>query len=219
MHVLFYTIRFTISSKIACIMSYRQLTFSDHAAMTQVLAQSFEEDPLISYILPNQKTRVKTVAKFFRAMGKLAIRNGFAFGVSEPLEGVAFWNFPNKSMSASPKDLLMFLPLLFSYYPIGAQRARAVFRQTEVNHKKYASEPHFYLDNLGVLASARGKGLSSKLIRPFLEMADEQKVIAYTDTVTKSNVPFYEHFGFECVEESFIQETGITVYALKRPIQ
>jgi len=200
--------------------NYRLLTLSDLDAMSQVLAQSFAEDPLVSFILPNAKTRVQTIAKFFRAMGRLNIRNQQAFGISDPLEGVAVWVSPNKpDTSASPKDLLTFIPLLFSAYPFGARKARAVFRQIEAHHKKYASEPHFYLDNLGVLASARGKGLSSKLIRPFLEMADSQKVSAYTDTVTKSNVPLYEHFGFQCVEASLIAGTGITVYALLRPIQ
>ena len=199
---------------------YRLLTLADLEPMAQVLATSFEEDPLVAFIVPNKKTRVKTVAKFFRAMGRLNIQNKLAFGVSDPLEGVAGWNFPDKpNISATPKDLLAFLPLLFSAYPFGAQRARAVFKQLDAMHKKYASEPHFYLDNLGVLPSARGKGLSSRLIRPFLQMADAQKVIAYTDTVTRSNVPLYEHFGFQCVEETFIPETGITVFALRRPIQ
>ncbi len=196
---------------------YRQLTFSDLEPMAQVLARSFEKDPLVSFILPNAKTRVKTVAKFFRAMGRLNIRAGSAFGIGEPLQGVAVWSFPNKpEASASPKDLLTFLPVLFSPYPIGVRRARAVLGQIDTNHKKHASEPHFYLDNLGVLASARGKGLSSKLIRPFLQMADEQKVIAYTDTVTDVNVPLYQHFGFELVEENFIPSAGITTYALRR---
>jgi len=49
-------------------------------------------------------------------------------------------------------------------------------------------------------------------------MADSQKVIAYTDTVTRENVPLYEHFGFKCVEENHIASTGITVFALRRPI-
>lgn len=196
---------------------YRQLTPSDLEPMAQVLARSFEKDPLVSFILPNAKTRVKTVAKFFRAMGRLNIRAGSAFGIGEPLQGVAVWSFPNKpEASASLKDLLTFLPVLFSPYPIGVRRARAVLGQIDANHKKYASEPHFYLDNLGVLASARGKGLSSKLIRPFMQMADEQKVIAYTDTVTDVNVPLYQHFGFELVEENFIASAGITTYALRR---
>ena len=80
-----------------------------------------------------------------------------------------------------------------------------------------AGEPHFYLDNMGVVPSAQGQGLSSKLIRPFLEIADAQRVIMYTETVTRSNVPRYEHFGFQCVEESAIAGTGITVWALRRP--
>ncbi len=196
---------------------HRQLTLSDLEPMAQVLAQAFSEDPLVSFILPNPKTRVKTVAKFFRAMGRLNIRAGCAFGVGDPLEGVAVWNFPDKpEASATPKDLLFFLPVLFSSYIIGARQARPIFHQIDINHKKYASEPHFYLDNLGVLASARGKGFSSKLICPFLQMADEQKVISYTDTVTRSNVPLYQHFGFELVEENPVTGTGITVYALRR---
>lgn len=199
-------------------LKYRQLSLSDLEAMTQVFAQSFEEDPLVSFILPNSKTRLKTASKFFRAVGRLAIQNEQAFGVGEPLQAAAIWNFPNQNLSAKPKDLIAFLPLLFSYYPIGARKAKAIFKQIEANHKKHASQPHFYLDNLGVLASSRGQGLSSQLLGPFLEMADQQGVSAYTDTVTKSNVALYEHFGFACVEENFIEETGITVYALlKRP--
>ncbi len=198
---------------------YRQLAPSDIEPMAQALANAFSEDPLVSFILPNAKTRVKTIAKFFRAMGRLNIRAGSAFGIGEPLQGVAVWSFPNKpEASVTPKDLLTFLPVLFSSYTIGVRKARAILGQIDANHKKHASEPHFYLDNLGVLASARGQGLSSKLIHPFLEMADSQRVIAYTDTVTKSNVPLYQHFGFELVEENRIADTGITTYALRRPI-
>ena len=70
-----------------------------------------------------------------------------------------------------------------------------------------------------MLPAARGRGWSSKLIRPFLTMADSQKTIVYTDTFTRSNVALYEHFGFQCVEESAISDTGLTVWALRRPIQ
>jgi ribosomal protein S18 acetylase RimI-like enzyme len=196
---------------------YRRLTLADLEPMAQVLAQSFANDPLVAFILPNAKTRVRTVAGFFRAMGRLNIRAGCAFGVSDPLEGVAVWSLPGKSSSsAGLKDLFGFVPVLFSSYAPGVRRARAILNQIDSNHKKHAPGPHFYLDNIGVLASARGRGLSSKLIRPFLQMADEQQVPAYTDTVTQSNVPLYEHFGFECVERNPIDGTGITVYALKR---
>lgn len=200
-------------------LEYRQLTLSDVEAAAQVIAQSFMQDPLISFVLPFKATRQKTLLKFFRAYGEMSIKNDRGFGVGDPLQGIAYWKFPEqKSMSISVRSLGNFLPLLFTLYPIGTFRAKKITEQIDRLHAKHASEPHFYLDNLGVAPSAQGRGLSSKLIRPFLTMADEQKVIAYTDTVTKSNVPFYEHFGFECVETSEIANTGITVYALRRPI-
>ena len=198
---------------------YRQLNISDVEAAAQVITRSFMEDPLISFVLPFKVTRQKTLLKFFRAYGEMSIKNGRGFGAGDPLQGVAYWKFPEqKSMSISVKSLGKFLPLLFTLYPIGTFRARKITEQIDLLNAKHADEPHFYLDNLGVTPSAQGRGLSSKLIRPFLSMADEQKVIAYTDTVTESNVPFYEHFGFECVETSKVANTGITVYALRRPI-
>jgi GNAT superfamily N-acetyltransferase len=197
---------------------YRILNLSDVDAAAQVVSQAFVDDPLTSFMFPTKSTRLKTLHTFSRIYGDINIRNGRGYGVGEPLQGVAFWNFPTQEdVSMSINSLGKFLPLLFSMYPIGYWRARAILNRIETLHQKHAAEPHFYLDNLAVLPSARGQGLASKLIRPILEMADAQKSVAYTDTVTQANVPLYEHFGFQCVEASPVDGTGITVYALRRP--
>lgn len=198
---------------------YRKLTLSDADAAARVISQAFVDDPLISFMLPIKATRVKTLYKFFVVYGEINIKNGRGYGVGEPLQGVAFWKFPTQeNLSVSVKSLGKFLSLLLTMYPIGYFRARAILDRLETLHNKYAAQPHFYLDNLAVLPSARGQGLASKLIRPMLVMADAQKSMAYTDTVTESNVPLYEHFGFQCVETSPVGNTGITVYALRRPV-
>lgn len=196
----------------------RLLTFSDVEQAAQVISQAFINDPLISFVLPFRRTRVKTLYKFFRAYGEVNIKNNRGYGFGEPLQGVAYWKSPNQdNLSISVKSLTLFLPLLFTFYPIGYFRAKAIFQKIDELHKNYADEPHYYLDNIGVIPIAQGKGVSSKLIRPILEMADSQKVITYTDTVTQSNAALYEHFGFQCMEESSIANTGITVWALRRP--
>jgi ribosomal protein S18 acetylase RimI-like enzyme len=197
---------------------FRLLTLSDVGQAADVVSQAFIDDPLCTFMLPFRRTRVETLYKFFRAYGEVNIKNNRGYGSGEPLQGVAYWNFPNQAdLSISIRSLTIFLPLLFTMYPVGYFRAKKVIQQTDELHKKYASEPHFYLDNIGVLPTARGKGVSSKLIRPILEMADSQKLLAYTDTVTRSNVALYEHFGFQCVAESPISGTSITVWALRRP--
>jgi GNAT superfamily N-acetyltransferase len=168
-------------------------------------------------MLPSQRSRVRTLLKFFRAYGMVNIKNQRGYGAGEPLQGVAYWKSPRQEdLSISVKSLSIFIPLLFTDYPIGYFRARAALGQIDALHEKHAGEPHYYLDNLGVVPEARGQGLSSRLIRPFLEKADAEKAITYTDTVTRANVALYEHFGFRCVEESAVGGTGITIWALRR---
>lgn len=199
---------------------YRLLNLSDVEQAADVLSQAFVDDPLSAFLLPFKRSRIKTLHKFFRAYGEVNIKNQRGYGAGEPLQGVAYWISPNQAdLSISIKSLSIFVPLLFTFYPIGYIRARAILKQIDALHQKYASEPHFYLDNIGVLPSARGMGMSSKLIRPILEKADAEKVSVYTDTVTRSNVAFYEHFGFQCLEESTIASTGITIWALRRSIR
>jgi ribosomal protein S18 acetylase RimI-like enzyme len=198
----------------------RQLSPADVEPATLVIAQAFVDDPLCSFMLPFDKTRVRTLRKFFHAYGEVNIKNRRGFGAGDPLSGVAFWKSPMQdNLSISVKSLSKFLPLLLTWYPVGYFRAKAILKQIDVLHEKHAGVPHYYLDNIGVLPSARGKGISSKLIRPFLEKADAGKTPVYTDTVTRSNVALYEHFGFQCVEECLVAGTGVTVWALLRPVR
>ena len=185
-----------------------------------MIAQAFLDDPFIAFMLPIKAGRIQTLVRFFRIYGEINIQNGRGYGSGEPLQGVAYWKTPEQaSLSISVKSLGKFLPLLFTMYPIGYIRAKAVFAHTENLHQRYVPEPHYHLDNLGVLPSAQGKGWSSKLIRPILARADQQKAMTYTETTTRGNVALYQHFGFRCMEEKPVPGTGITIFALLRPVQ
>lgn len=182
-----------------------------------VIASAFMDDPLASFILPFRRSRFHTLNKFFLLYAQINIEKGCAFGVGEPPQGIAFWEFPDQEpASIRLSSLVGLLPLIFTVYPLGLFRARKIIAKTNEMHQKYASFRHYYLDNLGVLETARGKGLASLLLRPVLEQADAQGIPVYTDTVTRANVSLYEHFGFVCQEEAAIPGTGVTVFALFR---
>lgn len=196
----------------------RLLTLADVEQAAQVIAIAFEDNPFMTYMYPFQRTRVKTLVKFFRIYAEHAIQHGRGYGVGSPLQGVAFWKFPEQeALSLRLKSWWRFIPLLFTVYPIGYLKTRPIMRRIRALHAKHVSQPHFYLDYVGVLPSARGQGLSSALIRPFLRMADERKVFTYLETMNNVNLTFYEHFGFHCVEQSPVHGTDITIYAFKRP--
>jgi hypothetical protein len=198
---------------------YRKLSMQDIHLAVEVMARAFEEDPWCVFMLPNNKTRLKTLKKFFYLYGELNINNHHGYGVGEPLKAAAFWLPPPETgVSIGIRSLVKFIPLILSPYLPGYYKARRIMKQIGRLHLKYAPEPHYYLDNLGVLPSEWGKGLASQLIRPFLDRAIDEKVAAYTETVTSKNVALYEHFGFKLMEECTIDGTGITICGLLKPI-
>ncbi len=196
---------------------FRPLHLKDVETAAEVISQAFLEDPLIVHMLPREKNRLRTLKTFFRAMTEINIRGQAVYGTGEPLQGVAFWKFPDQNVSIPVSALGKFLPLLFTDYPIGYFRVKRALAEQEELYKKYANEPHFSLENLGVLKEARGQGLSSKLIHPFLTLADIHKKMIYTDTYTQTNVALYEHFGFQLMEERKVPHSDLTIWALVRP--
>jgi acetyltransferase (GNAT) family protein len=203
---------------------YRLLSLADVEPAAQVIAQAFFDDPLITTMLPRKSSRMKTLLRLFRFYGEINIKSGRGYGAGEPLQGVAFWQMPGQGdLSVSVKSLgkllgkllpLLFTPYLIAYYR--ASRPTGVLPQVDALHKKYAPGPHYYLDNLGVLPAAQGRGYASKLLRPILARAAEEHVVVYTDTFTRSNVSLYEHFGFELVEERPIAGMSLTLFALRK---
>ena len=158
-------------------MDYRPLTTNDVEAAAIIFSEAYFSDPLISFVLPNSRTRKRTVKKIFRVIGELSIKNHRVFGVGGPLQGVAYWQQPDQeNLSISVKSIGKFIPLLFTSYLFSLYRVRKVIAEIDALHQKYAHQPHYDLDNLAVLPSWQGKGIASRLIRPFLEMADSQHV-------------------------------------------
>ncbi len=194
------------------------LTMQDFDQVVDVLARAFYTDPLWQYLVPDDTKRATLMPKFYRAFARLGLRNGQTYGAGEGLEGVAVWSKPGKEVAFSGLIGLDFLKLVFSPFILTfARTAFPIFSRFEVMQKRYAPEPHFYLNTIGVLPEAQGKGLASKLIRPFLAQADAMGVSTYTETMTPSNVGLYEHYGFRVMEQYRVPQTHLSIWAFYRP--
>ena len=82
--------------------------------------------------------------------------------------------------------------------------------------KDYTDNYDWYLYNLSIKKDAQGKGIASKLLRPMLTFCDEEKMVAYLETNKDSNVPLYEHYGFELKRAEAIPKTQVTHYSMVR---
>ena len=65
-------------------------------------------------------------------------------------------------------------------------------------------DQHWHLGPVGVLPSHQGRGIGTKLLSRFCKEVDTCQAPAYLETDSDRNVRFYEHFGFQVVEETEI---------------
>ena len=82
--------------------------------------------------------------------------------------------------------------------------------------RKYTGHVDWYLYNLSVRSSAQGKGIASKLMRPMLRFCDDEKMLVYLETNKESNVPMYQHYGFELQETKMIPGSSVEHYSMVR---
>ncbi len=196
----------------------RRLTAADLRRAVDVFSRAFHDDPGLVGLLPRAATRARVAPMAHRISVAPAIESGQAFGVGEPLEGVAVWEFPGQS-SPTPAQYVRAgaLRVLFSPLIISAMRSTGKLRAIQAMRKRHAPRPHYYLSMLGVAPESQGKGLASRLVRPILAQADERSLGVYLETMKLRNLAIYEHFGFVCVEEYHVPNTDLTVWALYRP--
>jgi ribosomal protein S18 acetylase RimI-like enzyme len=184
---------------------------------TAIYSAAFLNDPMFAFMLPNKSKRERALKLFFKATVKYSMICDECYGISSPTEGVAIWNRPGKrKISIWGFIQSGFLKLIFTPFIFSLVKSLRLFLKTAKMHKKYTSDPHYYLALLAVHPNSQGKGLAGKLLRPILKNCDEMNVGVYLETMNPKNVPMYEHFGFKVMEELFVQN-GLSVWALFRP--
>ena len=198
--------------------SLRQLTRPDLDRAIEVESLAFQEDPLWRYLIANPARRLEAARRFQRPFFRVALERGRLFGVGDPLAGVAIWSKPGEADAGfAVLARAGFLRTLLSPLAPAFFRAGPIFGQFGRMQRQYAPQPHYYLNTIAILPEAQGQGLASYLIRPFLARADREHVAAYTETMTPSNVPLYEHYGFRCQEEYRVPNTTLSIWSFYRP--
>jgi len=67
--------------------------------------------------------------------------------------------------------------------------------------KHHPTEPHFYLEYIGVAPEHQGKGVGSALLQYLVEMADFKQIGCYLENANPRNTDLYLRFGFKIKAE------------------
>jgi GNAT superfamily N-acetyltransferase len=167
----------------------KNATASDEASIIDVLVRSFSMDPAVRWVWSDSQQYYMHFPDFVKAFGGKAFTHGTAYYV-DSYTGAALWLPPDVQPD---EDILM--SVLQQTVPEHIQKdAFTVFDQMSRYHP---SEPHWYLPIMGVDPSRHGKGFGSALLQHTLLQCDRENKLAYLESSSPKNIPFYERHGFK----------------------
>lgn len=83
--------------------------------------------------------------------------------------------------------------------------------------KKHCKNPYYFLQ-FAVDKNKRGQGIARKMLENFFEYVSTINDYIVLETLTESNVPIYEHFGFETMEVYETKNKELKEYRMVKKI-
>jgi len=181
---------------------------SHRSGAVATLARAFHDDPLFTFLVPDQLSRARAALTFMASI--LADASQFQevwiTQAEGAIAGVAAWLPPGAYPRGPRREAMGVLRDLRSAHRLG-RRVLAGMRIYGAVDQAHAQvpEPHWYLAVIGTDPPSQGRGVGSSLLAPVLERADREGVSAYLETQKIENVSWYRHHGFDVVQELHVR--------------
>jgi hypothetical protein len=183
--------------------------------MAAVLARAFYHDPVMAWMLPNDRTREKALPRMFSAITRRHFlpRQASEVGLRDGRVGAAtLWDPPGRRKASRLEELAMMPTLLWVF----RSRIPASHRLIELMEEHHPQEPHWYLMVIGSDLCVRGGGFGHALMRSRLDRCDAEHAPAYLENSNPENEAYYLRFVFEVTGEIKLPDGGQSMWPMWR---
>lgn len=184
----------------------------ESAAVMETLAQAFQTDPALSWILPDAEHRARALRSLFRVLVPADARAGCVLR-SDDDEAAALWRAPGHADSGMLEFLRNVIPLVATF---GTALPRGLKVQAGIDAHRPKGR-FWYLHYVGVRPEHQGKGHGGRIIRAQTAVADREGLPCWLETATPDNVPLYERLGFVTQVEWDVAGGGPHFWGMIRP--
>jgi ribosomal protein S18 acetylase RimI-like enzyme len=173
--------------------SPRTATSSEAGPLSAALAAAFEDDPVLSWLIPNQHRRLRRLERFFHLELRHVVLPAGTIWTVDGTAGASLelppgnWRMPIRAQITHGS----------AFTRVFGTRLLHAFGLITVMEHRHLREPHHYIPYVGVAPEAQGQGLGTALMRPTLERCDRERVPAYLEATSERNAALYERLGFE----------------------
>ena len=192
-------------------MTVRPAAPDDAPRLAPALAAAFAGDPPMAHLVPGPEREARLRPYFAAVLRDIYPRIGEVWMSEEPM-GAAVWVAPGKwpLPPSANRPVLGTLLRTFGRHPV---RALAGAHVIERGHP---TEPHWYLDYLGVDPAAHGRGTGTALLAPVLARCDDAGLPAYLNAGSPRSRELYRRHGFEVTEEFRLPFSGPPLWRMWR---
>lgn len=187
----------------------RRATAQDVPRLRVVLAEAFYEDPIFSWLIPDDTRRQARLRRYFAIeLRYFALAKGRVWTTSD-LTGAAL-STPPGVWRVPLHATLMEGGAFGTHIPRAARLGAAM-------EWRHIRERHYYVRDIGVHPDTQGQGLGSKLMRPTLDRCDQEGLPAYLEASSERSAALYERLGFRLTSELRIAGSPPLRLMLRRP--
>lgn len=184
----------------------------DRDVMLDTFAAAFHDDPVVTFLQPNQSKRSAGIAAFAWTALRLPASRRESY-VTDDGAAAAIWSPPDQWKLTGRETLPFVLRMLRT--PL---RTRAALRFFARADRLHVEEPHWYLDLVGTRPERQGQGLGAALLQPVLDRCDEEGLPVWTYSSNRKNLAFYYRLGFDVLDEVVLIDGAPPVFPiLRRP--
>jgi ribosomal protein S18 acetylase RimI-like enzyme len=180
-----------------------------------VLGRAFEDYPMMSWLVPDADRRARVRHPHFElALRKLWLpMPGHHVSTTPSRAGVAVWVEPDH-WRLPKRRAIPVVPGMIRIH--GIRTMRRIVGLPQFVEKRHPTEPHWYLQMLGVDPAHQRTGVGSALVKPALDRCDREGLPAYLETLEAENVAYYRRHGFEVRDEADLPRGGLHVWLMWR---
>jgi ribosomal protein S18 acetylase RimI-like enzyme len=192
----------------------RRAAPSDVGQIARTLARAFQDDPAMSWSIPDATRRARLGPRYFEALIEHVYLPHDEVYTTGDRMAAALWAPPGTWRSAVT-DAGPFLSVVVRAYGRNLPRASGMWKLLEAKHTERA-EPHYYLPFVGTDPTCQGRGYGTALLRHMLGRCDAEGVGAYLESTSPTNLALYDRIGFEVIEELNWPEGGPPFWTMWR---
>jgi GNAT superfamily N-acetyltransferase len=183
----------------------------DLATLTQSLSDSFANDPMLNWVIPQPDL----YPIFFNSIIQNIFLPKGIVHMEDQGRGAALWLPPGESyeMPPSVNMVRMVLKLMLKKGPAPLFR---IHRQGGLFARHHPRDPHYYLQFIGARQRDQGRGIGSALLKHGTRICDQEGMPAYLESSNILNVPLYERHGFEVIDKQVVPGGGPTAWFMWR---